>query len=136
MQDKPSAAELVEAVRHFLQTELLPTLNDPRLKFRALVAANVLTIVGRELEIGEEQLRGERERLIALLNESATEDVREDVERMTRELAQKIRAGEADDGAWHEAVAAHVEKTVMEKLAVANPKYLARVMKEATDSAT
>lgn len=136
MQDHPTSLELINAVAQFLNTELAPTLSDPRLKFRALVAANVLNIVARELELSDAQLRAERERLNELLSENASgENLRADVERMTRELSQKIRAGEADEGAFHNAVFAHVEQTVIEKLQVTNPKYLARVLDETADNA-
>lgn len=136
MQDHPTSLELINAVAQFLNTELAPTLSDPRLKFRALVAANVLNIVARELELSDAQLRAERERLNELLSENASgENLRADVERMTRELSQKIRAGEADEGAFHNAVFAHVEQTVIEKLLIANPKYLARVLNETADNA-
>ncbi|TAH51147.1 MAG: hypothetical protein EYC68_11455 [Chloroflexota bacterium] len=136
MQDHPTSLELINAVAQFLNAELAPTLSDPRLKFRALVAANVLNIVARELELSDAQLRAERERLNELLSENASgENLRADVERMTRELSQKIRAGEADEGAFHNAVFAHVEQTVIEKLQVTNPKYLARVLDETADNA-
>jgi hypothetical protein len=46
--DRPTAAELAAAVREFLETELLPTLDDHRLRFRTLVAMNALSIVERE----------------------------------------------------------------------------------------
>lgn len=136
MQDHPTSLELINAVAQFLNAELAPTLSDPRLKFRALVAANVLNIVARELELSDAQLRAERERLNELLSENASgENLRADVERMTRELSQKIRAGEADEGAFHDATFAHVEQTVIEKLQVTNPKYLARVLDETADNA-
>jgi hypothetical protein len=47
--DRPDARELVEAVREFVERELLPTLSDQRLRFRTLVALNALGIAGREL---------------------------------------------------------------------------------------
>ena len=53
MNDRPTAAELIDAVRGFLETELLPALADARLRFHALVAANVLAVAQRELN-GEE----------------------------------------------------------------------------------
>ena len=46
--DRPTAAELAIAVREFLETEILPTLDDHRLRFRTLVAMNALSIVERE----------------------------------------------------------------------------------------
>ena len=46
--DRPTAAELATAVREFLEAEILPTLDDHRLRFRTLVAMNALSIVERE----------------------------------------------------------------------------------------
>jgi len=46
--DRPYAAELADAVRGFLETEILPTIDDHRLRFRTLVAMNALGIVERE----------------------------------------------------------------------------------------
>jgi len=46
--DRPTAAELATAVREFLETEILPALDDHRLRFRTLVAMNALSIVERE----------------------------------------------------------------------------------------
>jgi hypothetical protein len=46
--DRPTAAELAAAVREFLEAEILPTLDDHRLRFRTLVAMNALSIVERE----------------------------------------------------------------------------------------
>ena len=44
MHDRPTAVELVNAVRQYLESELLPTLTDARFKFQTLIAANVLAI--------------------------------------------------------------------------------------------
>ena len=131
MQDRPSALELVIAVAQFLDQELAPVLTDPRLKFRALVAANVLQIVGRELDLGDQQVQAEWHRLNALMGEDAPgEALRAEIDTMTRALCARIRAGEVDGGAFREAVLAHVEQTVIEKLQIANPRYLERVLKE------
>ena len=46
--NRPTAGELATAVREFLETEILPTLDDHRLRFRTLVAMNALSIVERE----------------------------------------------------------------------------------------
>ena len=46
--DRPTASELATAVREFLEAEILPALDDHRLRFRTLVAMNALTIVERE----------------------------------------------------------------------------------------
>jgi Domain of unknown function (DUF6285) len=97
MADRPAAPELVEAVWEFLSTEILPTLDDHRLKFRTLVAMNALGIARRELESSEPDLT--------------------DVE--LRELARRIRAGDVLPDT-HAVLTQHVAA----KLRVSNPAYL------------
>ena len=65
MQDRPSVSELLRAVREFLEDDLVPALEGRR-RFHALVAANVLAIVERELDGEEEQLARQWDRLAAL----------------------------------------------------------------------
>jgi hypothetical protein len=98
--DRPTAAELVEATREFLEAEILPSLDDPRLRFRMLVAINALGIAQRELESGEEEVLSAEE---------------------AAELARSIRAGEIPDGALE-----LLERHVAQKLRVASPGYLER----------
>lgn len=130
MQDRPNAQELVGAVAGFLSNEIVPTVSDPRLRFRVLIAANVLGIVARELGAGEGPLVTEWQRLVTLLDEDAgqpparAEQLRTSVTALNAELCARIRAGEADAGEWRSAVLDHVEQTVIEKLHVANPKYV------------
>jgi hypothetical protein len=100
MADRPTAAELVEAVTEFLAEEVLPAATDHRLKFRTLVALNALAIASRELAASDNLL---------LSHEEVTQ------------LARQIRAGEVGDetlGLLKEHVAA--------KLRISNPSYLER----------
>ena len=69
MNDRPTAAELLEAVRSFVQDDVVAALDGP-LKYHARVAANVLAIVARELECEDRHLSGEWERLGALLGDT------------------------------------------------------------------
>ncbi len=62
MQDRPTMNELLEAVTHFLDEEVVPSLTDSR-QFYCRVATNVLRTVLRELDAEEEQLTAEWERL-------------------------------------------------------------------------
>ncbi len=48
---RPTASELLEAVREFLTGQVMPT-STGQLAFHARVAANILGIVARELELG------------------------------------------------------------------------------------
>jgi hypothetical protein len=128
VQDRPTYSELLEAVQHFLETDVVPALDGPK-KFHARVAANVLAIVRRELQFEETQQHAEWQRLDALLDTSEAppagrEALRRRLAERTEALCARIRQGDADTGPWRNAVLAHVRQTVIDKLAVANPKYL------------
>lgn len=97
MPDRPTPAELVEAVAEFLAEEVLPAATDHRLKFRTLVALNALGIAVRELQAGE----GPEEDPAA--------------------LARRIRAGEVD-----EQTLPLLKDHVAAKLRISNPAYLER----------
>lgn len=132
MQDRPTAAELTDAVSHFLQAEVAPTLGDPRLRFRVLIAANLMAIVTRELSAGDAPLREEWARLAALLDSPgpqplAAADLQTAIDRMGRELCARIRRGDADDGAPFDAALAYAEAAVIARLRIANPRFLERV---------
>ncbi len=104
----PTAAELVAAVREFLETDVVAA-TEGRVRFHARVAANVLAMVGRELDLGAAHAAAHRDRLAAL-------GVADDAE-----LAAAIRAGALDHRL--EEVRAAVAAAVADKLSVANPRY-------------
>ena len=127
MQDRPTARELMEAVRRFLEDDVVAALDGPA-RFHARVAANVLAIVGRELADEESLLVAEWTRLATLLGRSSVtpperpEALRAAVAEMTDALCARIRRGDADASPFREAVRAAVTASVAEKLAVANPR--------------
>lgn len=137
MQDRPTALELIDVVREFLEAEVVPAL-DGRRRFHARVAANVLAIVGRELAGEEDALRTEWRRLAALGDDpgaplpAGAAAARVAIRDATAALADRIRRGEVDAGPEAAAVRAHVRATVREKLAVANPRYLAGAASDET----
>ena len=104
--DVPDAAGLVEAVREFLEGDVLDS-TEGRVQFHTRVAINM---VERELAAGAEQLAAHRAGLESLGVASE------------RELADAIRSGALDDRL--DEVRAFVESTVHDKLEVANPRYL------------
>lgn len=108
--DRPTAAELVDAVAEWIRRDVVDgeTAVDA---FHGRVAANMLAIVRRELELGEGQRRAHEARLARL---GVVDDA---------ELAARIRAGELDGPD----VRSEVWASVRDKLAVANPRYLDRV---------
>jgi len=108
--DLPTAAQLVEAVREWIESDLADELGG-RARFHARVAANMLAIVERELDLGS----GHAERHAIRLRDLGVGD--------ELELVERIRAGDFDDRA--EELRAVLRETVRDKLEVANPKYLA-----------
>src|SRR6187551_2905148 len=101
MQDRPTAQELLESVRHFLEETVVAALDGPA-RFHARVAANVLAIVGREL-------RDEEWSLVATLlgrpGDAAPERLaalRAAVAALTAELCARIRRGDADASPFRE----------------------------------
>jgi len=109
--DRPTTVELVEAVREFLEQEVMAA-TEGSVRFHARVAANVLAIVERELTEGPAQAAAHAERLARL--GVASEE----------ELAAAIRAGALDDRRAE--VRAAVWETVVDKVRVANPRHLER----------
>jgi hypothetical protein len=128
--DRPTAAELVSATRQFLETELLPTLTDARLRFQTLIAANVLSIVERELLTEEQQLMEEWQRLELGEPPARLADLRQAVRDANVQLCERIRRGEFDDKAQFRALSKELRKGVERKLEVANPRYLAGFQKQ------
>jgi hypothetical protein len=130
MNDRPTAAELVAAARHYLETELIPTLPDQRLRFQTLVAANVLAIAEREWSTEEEHLREEWRLLAEVLNLPGTApqrlaDLKQAVRDGNESLCKRIRQGDFDASTVFLALARQLRRTVERKLEVANPRYLA-----------
>ncbi|MEX1104775.1 MAG: DUF6285 domain-containing protein [Ilumatobacteraceae bacterium] len=107
--DVPTAEQLVESVREWLERDVLPA-TEGRLQFHARVAVNVLAMVERELAVGAQQSAAHDARLAQL---GCADDT---------ELALRIRTGDLDDRLPE--VRELVWASVRDKVAVANPKYL------------
>jgi len=114
-QDRPTAVELVQAVREFLEHDVMAA-TEGRVQFHTRVAVNALGMIERELTDGEAFSDAERARAAALLGHD------DDVRILERELAARIRDASLDDRI--DAVREHVRATVREKLLVTNPGYL------------
>lgn len=112
--DQPSIRELLTAVRDFLETRAMPELKG-HTAFHARVAANALGIVARQLELYGQASEGETKRLVALLGHDGT------LEELNRELCARIRAGEFT--LETPGLAAHLEATTRDKVAIDQPNY-------------
>jgi len=106
---RPTAAELVEAVREYLEGNVMER-SEGGARFEARVARNALAVVERELLLGHEMATAHAYRLRDL---GITDDAA---------LAAAIRAGDFDDG-W-EPVASALAASARDQLLVANPSYL------------
>lgn len=106
---RPTAAELVEATREWIEGDVR-TATSGRVAFHSRVAANVLATVERELALGPSIEAAAARRLGALgvADEAA--------------LAAGVRSGDVDPA--DDAVAAAIAGNVVDKLRVANPRYL------------
>jgi Domain of unknown function (DUF6285) len=91
----PSSVELAQAVREFLEQEVMPA-TEGHLSFHARVAANVVAQIERELESGLPDTAGDAE------------------------LCAAIRGGSVDPAEVYDAIRA----TVVAKLRVSNPRHL------------
>ena len=116
-QDRPAASELLAAIADLLREEVTPVLDkaDPRLGFQMRVAVNSLSILEREARLGPAADAREHARLVALLGRDAS------LEELNRDLARQLRAGERDE--TDAALMAHLDATIADKIAIANPKW-------------
>jgi hypothetical protein len=123
-QDRPEAAELLDAVAEFLFGQVRDAVPREQ-RFRVLVAANLCAVVAREIRAGPRPLEEDLELFAALLDRGPPDPSGEDLTAAMREaqseLARRLRAGELD-GRLPE-VAAALREHVRRKLAVARPGY-------------
>jgi hypothetical protein len=134
MNDRPSAPELIDAVRQHLESQVLPLAKreSHKLYFQTLVAVNVLRIVAREWALGGSYLLAEWQRLEAILGQQdapARDDaLREALAARNAALCAAIRAGQHDEAS--PALWDHLKACASEQLSIANPKFLAALAQE------
>lgn len=126
MQDRPTAPELLEAVRTFLTDRIEPRL-EGRDRFHLRVARNVLAILEREWLHEDAALRAEHELLASLLDSDTqtpgpAHELRRRVRDLQRRVADAIRSG-ALDGSYAETHTA-LYAIAVDKLKIANPRWL------------
>lgn len=113
--DRPTAAELLAAVQKHLIENLAPTL-EGQPAFHLRVATNALAIVERTMAEGAAMDRAELDRLRALLGSEG------DLIDLNRQLSAKIRNERL--GEQKDAILAHLRRTALDKLRLANPGYM------------
>ncbi|MDI7173136.1 DUF6285 domain-containing protein [Leptospira santarosai] len=127
MQDKPTSADLLEAIQDFLMKEVLPQFKDKELlSYKTLVSWNMLGVVSREIRSGEEALDKELGRLVELLDKSSVfpstlNEKKRLVHDWNMELLDRIRKeklSSENSRYWN-----HVKETVKEKVEITNPRF-------------
>lgn len=113
--DRPTAAELVNATRDFLNDKIAPELSGYN-AFQLRIATNVLAIVERELE--QYPLAEVKERATL---QNLTDSGELDVKKLERDLAAKIRSREVT--LETEGLKDYLWDSIKTKLAIDQPHY-------------
>jgi Domain of unknown function (DUF6285) len=113
--DRPSAHELIASAAEYLAVDVRSALGGHG-AFEALIAANLLAIALRELELGPESRVADEHDLVLLLGREGS------LEELEACLADRIRDGAIDDH-WDEAVAV-LHESAVRRLRIANPEYI------------
>jgi hypothetical protein len=126
MQDRPEKEVLLDAIANFLINQVRPAISDPGLNFRVLIAANLAVIAAAEIRGEETQDPAELNRLRALLadvppvGDLTTRTGRYEATRaLNHALAEQLKAGKVG----YAQATAHLKQTLIEKLAVNNPRF-------------
>ena len=125
MQDIPDKVTLIAAVGRFLSSELPGAIQDPGLRFRVLIAANILGVVERELRLEQGHYEAEVGRLAELLDgldKEALLAAHGDADRRAA-LRPHYQALIEAEGVDEVARFAHLKATLAETLSVVNPRF-------------
>jgi hypothetical protein len=130
MTDISDAGDLIATARAALLSELLPALPEER-RYAGLMIANAMAIAEREHRLGSETAESEAARLRDLLATAGLPAVARsgvstlpDVAALRRAIAAAIRAGRFDTPASAASLAADLQRTAAEWVAISNPKAL------------
>ena len=116
MHDQPSTAELVEAVKAFIDETASPQLQG-HAAFHARVASNVLATVLRELEQRPSAEQEERAGLLALLQADAKTSLKD----LNAELCKLIQSGKMR--VETPGLLEHLKRTTMAQVEIDQPRY-------------
>ncbi len=128
MQDRPRVDELIEAVEDFLRGDVLPR-SEGRSRYHLRVALNLLNIVRRELAHEPSHQRKEWDglrELGAVSHDPA--DYATALRPANERLCAAIRDGQYDAEGPRGNLLTHLRRVVEDKLRVANPGFLERVL--------
>jgi hypothetical protein len=124
MQDRPTAAELLQTLREYLQGEVLPNV-EGTLRYHTLVAANIVTMLEREAQLYPAAAAKEVAALQSLLGSDDS-----DLLALNGALQARLQGAEELDPAFEARCWEVLFSAVLDKLAISKPGY------EAYDMAT
>jgi hypothetical protein len=119
-QDRPDAAELLDAVAEYLFGELRPEVPREQ-RFKVLVAANLCAVVAREIRAGEGPDRADLALFRELLGEEGKAPSDLEARAAAVRLAERLRSGEFDDRL--DELSTRLAEHVRRKLEIARPGY-------------
>ena len=127
MQERPDKLALLSAIARFLIEDARPALTDPRLNFRALIAAHLANVVMSELQSDDAAAARELARLKPFFPDAAPEGESFAAKRaliadLNARLAARLRDG-APDGDELARIAAALRESLKEKLSIENPRF-------------
>jgi hypothetical protein len=127
MQTRPDKTALLMAIARFLVEDARPALADPRLNFRALIAANLANIVAAELASDDAHVTREIDRLRKILPVSpppalTPDERRAQLSEMSSALTKMLRETQSSP-AEIARIAALLQETLRDKLSIDNPRF-------------
>ena len=117
MHQPPSAADLLRTVAETLSDDVVPATTGPA-QHQARVAANIASIVARELELGPD-VRAREDQLLREIGGAAVNNADE----LSAAVAELLRSGAADTESEHDRVRALLTDIVRGDLSIAKPGY-------------
>jgi hypothetical protein len=128
MQDDPNLQDILKAVARFLEEEVRPALADPKLAYRARIAAHLCTTSARESAREEAEDAAQVARLNAFFADDPAhtpptrEGRRARIEALTARLVERIKEGQLTTGE-RSYITRHVKDSLKERLEVNSPGF-------------
>jgi hypothetical protein len=113
--------EMAAKLRERLENELIPRLQNQKIRTRTAVAVSVIALVDRQIGQGEEGLEGEWQKLRQLTTDQPkalqlVESLKAAIDKYDDEIRTKSREAEADEAAMRRAANGVIRGAIMAKL--------------------
>lgn len=113
--------EMARKLREKLESELIPKLQNQKIRTRTAVAVSVIALVDRQIGQGEGQLEEEWEKLRIIAKDQPkalelVENLKVAIDKYDDEIRTKSREAEADEAAMRRAANGVIRSAIMAKL--------------------